>query len=102
LDRVLSPTRTRRLTGLLEERYDAYANAARRDLLSPLFGKLDRLVVLADLLTALASGQDAFADTQAALSAAAGALRWQSSWLESMTALLSLRLPPDNAATSAT
>jgi predicted YcjX-like family ATPase len=51
-------------------------------------------VVLADLLTALASGHDAFADTQAALSAAAGALRWQSSWMESVTALLSLRWPP--------
>ena len=82
------------LASLLEERYGAYANAARQDLLSPLFGKLDRLVVLADLLTALASGQEGFADTQAALAAAAGALRWQSSWMESVTALLSLRWPP--------
>jgi predicted YcjX-like family ATPase len=82
------------LVGLLAERYAAYADAARQDLLSPLFGKLDRLVVLADLLTALASGHDGFADTQAALSAAAGALRWQSSWMESLTALLSLRWPP--------
>ena len=82
------------LAGLLEERYRAYANAARQDLLSPLFGKLDRLVVLADLLTALASGHEAFSDTQAALSAAAGALRWQSSWMDSVTALLSLRWPP--------
>jgi predicted YcjX-like family ATPase len=82
------------LAGLLGERYEAYAQAARDDLISPLFGKLDRLVVLADLLTALASGHDGFADTQAALSAAAGALRWQSSWMESVTALLSLRWPP--------
>jgi predicted YcjX-like family ATPase len=82
------------LVGLLEERYSAYANAARQDLVSPLFGKLDRLVIMADLLTALASGHDGFADTQAALSAAAGALRWQSSWMESVTALLSLRWPP--------
>ena len=82
------------LAALLEERYGAYAHAARQDLLSPLFGNLDRLVVLADLLTALASGHDGFTDTQAALAAAAGALRWKSSWMESVTALLSLRLPP--------
>ena len=81
------------LAVLLEGRYDAYTNAVRQDLLSPLFGNVDRLVVLADLLTALASGQGGFADTQAALSAAAGALRWQSSWMDTVTALLSLRWP---------
>ncbi len=82
------------LAGLLGQRYGAYVEAVRRDLVSPLFGKLDRLVVLADLLTALAAGRDAFADTQAALAAAAGALRWQFSWTDALTALLSLRLPP--------
>jgi predicted YcjX-like family ATPase len=82
------------LTTLLAQRYDAYVEAVRKDLVSPLFGKLDRLVVLADLLTALAAGRDGFADTQAALAAAAGALRWQFSWTEALTALLALRRPP--------
>ena len=82
------------LAGLLGQRYTAYTDAARQDLMSPLFGKLDRLVVLADLLTALAAGRDGFADTQAALAAASGALRWQFSWTEAFTSLLSLRRPP--------
>jgi hypothetical protein len=82
------------LVGLLGQRYGAYTDAVRQDLLSPLFGKLDRLVVLADLLTALAAGRDGFADTQAALAAASGAMRWQFSWTEAFTALFSLRRPP--------
>lgn len=82
------------LVGLLGQRYSAYTDAVRQDLVSPLFGKLDRLVVLADLLTALAAGRDGFADTQAALAAASGALRWQFSWTDAFTALLALRRPP--------
>jgi predicted YcjX-like family ATPase len=81
------------LANLLTQRYEAYTDAVRRDLLSPLFGKLDRLVVLADLLTALSAGPEAFADTHAALAAASGALRWQFSWAEAITSLLSLRRP---------
>ncbi len=60
------------------ERYDAYRDAVREELVSPLFGNLDRLVVLADLLTALHRGPTSFADAQAALAAASGALRWRS------------------------
>jgi predicted YcjX-like family ATPase len=82
------------LVGLLAQRYAAYTDAARQDLVSPLFGKLDRLVVLADLLTALAAGRDGFHDTQAALAAASGALRWQFSWTDALTAVLALRRPP--------
>ena len=82
------------LEGLLGERYDAYCDAVRDDLVSPLFGSLDRLVVLADLLTPLHLGRDSFADAQAALAAASGALRWRFSWTQALAALLRLRRPP--------
>src|SRR5690348_6802544 len=45
-------------------RFGAYVDAVRRNLMAPLFGGLDGLVVLADLLSALHQGQSAFADTQ--------------------------------------
>ncbi len=82
------------LVALLAERYDAYLAAVRRELASPLFANVDRLVILADVLTALHAGEAAFADTQAALAAASGALRWEFSWLEALGALASLQLPP--------
>ena len=62
------------LTGLLGRRYDAYRDAVRRELLAPGFGRLDRLVVLADVLSALHAGPAAFADVAAALAAVSGAL----------------------------
>jgi predicted YcjX-like family ATPase len=79
---------------LLAKRYDAYVDAVRRDLASPLFSEVDRLVVLADVLSALHAGAAAFADTAAALSAAAAALRWRFSWTEAFAALTEFRLPP--------
>lgn len=79
---------------LLANRYDAYVEAVRRDLASPLFAEVDRLVVLADVLSALHGGEAAFADTRAALGAAAGALRWRFSWADTFSALTELRLPP--------
>ncbi len=82
------------LAGLLRRRYDAYVAATRDALLSPLFGQIDRLVVLADLLGALHTGADAFADAQAALQAASSALRWQGDWLATIASLAALRLPP--------
>ena len=82
------------LAKLLDERYDAYRASVREALVSPLFGHMDRMVVLADLLTALHAGRDSFADAQAALAAASGALRWRSSLADSIKALLSLRWPP--------
>ncbi len=78
---------------LLERRYDAYVDAVRRDLASPLFANVDRLVVLADVLSALHAGEAAFADTRAALGAAAGALRWRFSIADALTSLLGLRFP---------
>jgi predicted YcjX-like family ATPase len=82
------------LAGLLESRYAAYQDAVRRDLASPLFAEVDRLVILADVLTALHAGEAAFADMRTALSAASGALRWDYSWLEAFASLATLRLPP--------
>lgn len=82
------------LGGLMRARFDAYLEAVRRDLISPLFGDLDRLVVLVDLLSALHGGREAYADAQAALSEAAGALRWQRSWTDALDALWRLQLPP--------
>jgi predicted YcjX-like family ATPase len=79
---------------LLAKRYDAYVESVRRNLASPLFADVDRLVVLADVLTALHAGAAAFEDTKAALAAAAGALRWRFSWAETLGALVELRLPP--------
>ncbi len=81
------------LAGLLRRRYDAYVDATRQALVAPLFGQVDRLVVLADLLGALHTGADAFADAREALAAASSALRWQGSWTAALAAIASLRLP---------
>ena len=59
-----------------------------------LFADVDRLVILADVLSALHAGPVAFADTSAALQSAAASLRWEWSWLEAFAALRDLRLPP--------
>ena len=85
---------TGNLTALLSERYDAYVAAAREDLAEPMFGNLDRIVVLADLLSALHAGAAAFRDTQAALGAVSAALRWRATWLDSVRALGHGRWPP--------
>ncbi len=82
------------LVGLLARRYDRYVEAIRDDLVSPLFGSVDRLVVLSDLLSALHAGPAAFADARAALAAAAGALQRRRSWAEWLAPIARLRLPP--------
>ncbi len=82
------------LHDLLERRYSAYAEAVRRDLSDPLFGQLDRMVVLVDLLSALAAGPDAFRDLSAALKAASASLRWERNWWETALALGRLQWPP--------
>ena len=89
------------LQTLLARRYDAYVAAVERELSDPLFGKLDRMVVLVDVLSALHAGPDAFEDMRAALAEAAGALRWRRSWLETAWALGRLQLPPPVVARSA-
>jgi predicted YcjX-like family ATPase len=78
----------------MQARFNAYADAVRRDLMSPVFGDLDQLVVLADILSALNQGQAAFADATSALAAAADALRWDSAWLDWLAAFAQLKLPP--------
>jgi predicted YcjX-like family ATPase len=65
------------LAGLLRDRHGEYVRAVARDLAAPSFGRVDRLVVLADVLSALHAGPAAFADTAAALAAVAEALRWR-------------------------
>jgi predicted YcjX-like family ATPase len=82
------------LANLMQARFNAYVDAVRRDLMSPMFGDLDGLVVLADLLSALHQGQVAFADARSALAAAADALRWDRSWTDWLAAFARLRLPP--------
>ena len=82
------------LHALLARRYAAYAEAVRRDLSDPLFGRLDRMVVLVDLLSALHAGPAAFADMRTALTEAAAALRWRRSLLETAMALGQMRVPP--------
>lgn len=82
------------LHGLLERRYRAYVAAVERDLSDPLFGRMDRLLVLVDVLSALSAGAPAFGDVRAALMEAAGALRWQWSLMEFAGALARLEAPP--------
>lgn len=82
------------LAGLLGDRYDRYRESVRESLVGPLFGRVDRLVVLADLLSALHAGPEAFADARAALGAAAGALARRVSWAEWLGAIGQFRLPP--------
>jgi len=79
---------------LLSQRFEAYKEAVQRDLSDPLFGQLDRMVVLVDLLSALHAGPAAFADLSAALREASASLRWERDWLEAAMALGKLRWPP--------
>lgn len=82
------------LQELMAQRYRAYCDAVRRDLASPMFAEVDRLVVLADILSALHGGAEAFADAQAALAAASAGLRYRFDWLDAFSALAQLRRPP--------
>ena len=82
------------LHSLLALRYAAYVRAVQEDLAEPMFGNLDRMVVLVDLLSALSAGETAFADASGALTAAAGALRWRRSLLDTALALGRLQRPP--------
>jgi uncharacterized protein len=66
-----------RLAALLRDRYDRYRAQVRQDLVAPSFGRIDRLVVLVDLLSALHAGPVAFADSTTALHETSQALRWQ-------------------------
>ena len=59
-----------------------------------MFGDLDGLVVLADLLSALHQGRAGFTDARSALAAAADALRWDHSWTDWLADFARLKLPP--------
>jgi uncharacterized protein len=82
------------LARAMQARFSAYLDAVQRDLMSPMFGELDCLVILADLLSPLHQGQPAFVDTQSALGAAADALRWERAWTDYLAAFARLKLPP--------
>jgi predicted YcjX-like family ATPase len=64
-----------RLQALLAQRYAAYVEAARNTLANPGFAGVSRLVVLADMLSALHAGPAAFANQAQALGAVAQALQ---------------------------
>ena len=65
------------LAGLMGRRYEAYCAAVRRELAGPVFASVDRMVVLADVLSVLHQGEAAFGDMAAALGSVAAALRWR-------------------------
>jgi predicted YcjX-like family ATPase len=81
------------LAGLLARRYDAYREAVRRELLAPGLGRLDRLVVLADVLSALHAGPAAFAEAAEALGAVAATLRGRRAWWDALAPLLAALWP---------
>jgi predicted YcjX-like family ATPase len=85
------------LMHLMERRFDKYREAVRRDLIAPSFGRVDRLVVLANVLGALHSGPEVFAETRAALDVVSAALRFRPSSLlpEWMAALVPGWMLPD-------
>ncbi len=82
------------LHDLLSRRFEAYKEAVQRDLSDPLFGQLDRMVVLVDLLSALHAGAAPFADLSTALRDASASLRWERDWLEAAMAIGRLQWPP--------
>ncbi len=80
------------LAGLLARRYDAYREAVRREMLAPGLGRLDQLVVLADVLSALHAGPEAFAEMAEALGAVSSVLR-RRGWWDALAPVLSLVWP---------
>jgi predicted YcjX-like family ATPase len=63
-----------RLARLMQDRFDAYVRAVSAELASPGFANIDRLIVIADLLSALHAGQTAFEDAASSLSLVSHAL----------------------------
>jgi predicted YcjX-like family ATPase len=63
-----------RLAALMQARFDAYVGAVKNELSAPGFARIDRLVVVADLLSALHAGRVAFEDTAASLALVSHAL----------------------------
>ncbi len=63
-----------RLVRLMQDRFEAYVGAVKAELAAPGFAHVDRLIVLADLLTALHAGRVAFDDAASSLALVASAL----------------------------
>lgn len=67
-------TGTGRLARLMQDRFDAYVVAVKAELAAPGFAHVDRLIVIADLLSALHAGRAAFEDAASSLALVASAL----------------------------
>ena len=63
-----------RLASLMQDRFNAYVGAVKGELASPGFAHVDRLIVIADLLSALHAGRVAFDDAASSLALVASAL----------------------------
>ncbi|WP_029349012.1 YcjX family protein [Bosea sp. 117] len=73
------------LHAMMERRYDAYRERVVRPFFRDHFARLDRQIVLIDLLTALNAGPEALADLEAALDAILAAFRTgRNTWLGSL------------------
>ncbi len=77
--------RTGTLRSMMERRYEAYKTHVVRPFFRNHFARLDRQIVLVDVLNALNAGPDAVADLEVALSEVLGAFRpGKRSWLSSI------------------
>ncbi|MCV0424023.1 MAG: YcjX family protein [Roseibium sp.] len=80
-----APARTGTLRAMMERRYEAYKTHVVRPFFRNHFARLDRQIVLVDVLHALNAGSDAIADLEIALSEVLGAFRpGKRSWLSSI------------------
>nr|WP_208997033.1 YcjX family protein [Roseibium denhamense] len=79
------PARAGTLRAMMERRYEAYKTHIVRPFFRDHFARLDRQVVLVDVLHALNAGPDALKDLEVALSEVLGAFRpGKRSWLASV------------------
>ncbi len=73
------------LARMMERRYQAYRNAVVRPFFRDHFARLDRQIVMVDVLTALNAGPVAVADLEAALAAILGSFRLgRTNWLSGL------------------
>lgn len=80
-----APARTGTLRAMMERRYEAYKTHVVRPFFRDHFARLDRQIVLVDVLHALNAGPHAVADLEVALSEVLGAFRpGKRSWLSSI------------------
>ena len=80
-----APTRAGTLRAMMERRYEAYKTHVVRPFFRDHFARLDRQIVLVDVLHALNAGPDAIADLEIALGEVLGAFRpGKRSWLWSI------------------